>query len=237
MKLELPYSVDLISDLHLTTIENFEWDNKASSLFCIVAGNISKDIRLTAEALEIIAKHYRGVFFIDGALEHSNKNYKDIVMYFKNFTKKIDNISYLHNHVVILDNVAFVGANGWYGNSVRDHTPYEQHEIDSMCVEDSNYLTRTIKTLQSHEGTKRIVIVTNSIPSTHLTLGKKIPGTINHIGPAVSLLSDQENKVRAWLFGSYQQIVDDEYNNRRYVNNPKIENLPYYPKRVIIPEN
>ena len=61
---------DYISDLFLSPDESFNWENKATSLYCIVAGNISSDLRTLYQTLAHLGKHYQGVFYIPGILEY-----------------------------------------------------------------------------------------------------------------------------------------------------------------------
>ena len=60
---------DLISDLNLSPNDSFNWENKATSLYCVIAGNISNDIRTIALTLSHLTKFYQGVFYTPGSLE------------------------------------------------------------------------------------------------------------------------------------------------------------------------
>ena len=61
---------DVLSDLNLNPNDSFNWENKASSLYCILAGNISSNIRTVAQVLVHLSKHYQGVFYVPGDLEY-----------------------------------------------------------------------------------------------------------------------------------------------------------------------
>ena len=60
---------DIISDLELSYKHKLDWEGKPTSLFCIVAGNITKDFKVLEETLEHLSAQYHGVFFIDGSNE------------------------------------------------------------------------------------------------------------------------------------------------------------------------
>jgi len=74
---------DIISDLNLNPNDSFNWENKASSLYCILAGNISSNIR-------------------------TNRT-NELMM----LCESIPNICMLHQHVAIIDGIAIMGVNGW----------------------------------------------------------------------------------------------------------------------------
>jgi HD superfamily phosphodiesterase len=71
---------DIISDLNLSEEDKFVWEDKVTSLFCIVAGNISHDIKIVQKTLTYLSTLYQGVFYIDGALENTNlKEHPEVV--------------------------------------------------------------------------------------------------------------------------------------------------------------
>jgi hypothetical protein len=97
-----------------------------------------------------------------------------------------------------------------------------------------DYLNKTIRSLQHHHESKRICVISSSLPSEQLTFKDPDNDLPDPVGIIMALLNDTSNKVDHWLFGSYNKIIDGTYNNRRYVNNPKFANLPYYPKRIAL---
>ena len=115
------YAYDIISDLNLTEESVFNWEGKPTSLYCIVAGNVSSDIHVLYKTIKHLSTLYQGVFFIDGFLENTIIAEKDLVI--QEITKifaTIKNAVYLHNNVVIMDGIAIVGVNGWFGNKAID---------------------------------------------------------------------------------------------------------------------
>ena len=63
---------DLISDLNLSPDDSFDWEGKATSLYCIIAGNISEDLRTIKQTLSHLSKFYQGIFYTLGSLEYHN---------------------------------------------------------------------------------------------------------------------------------------------------------------------
>ena len=146
--------------------------------------------------------------------------------------KQFKNVVYLHDNVVVLEGVALVGVNGWYGTYNPDNT---MSEIELMVAgyEDISYLLGTINKLQLHVDVKKIIVVSSSVPSDKLYYGQ-VPNTYNNIMLNGCLEKDTEHKVSHWIFGSSEKIVDTMENDINYVNNPKFDRNPYYPKRIEI---
>jgi hypothetical protein len=115
---------DVISDLNLEPNEQFDWEGKATSLYCIIAGNISNDLRTIHQILLHLSHFYQGVFYTAGSLEYEGvTNISARTNELTNISKKIRNVAYLHNHVVIIDGIALVGTNGWFHNEYSLLTP------------------------------------------------------------------------------------------------------------------
>lgn len=229
------FSVDLISDLNLTKDDNFDWEGKATSLYCCVCGNVSDDDEVFKETIIHLSTHYLGVMFVEGSLEHhSLVSYDARVKEIKAMFKDYRNIIYLHNHVVILNGVAFVGSNGFYGN----RTPYDNMErlflMDECRLGDIDYLSKTVETLQDHPEVKSIAIVTNSLPTKLITNNDPSVQIEESASPAMCLINDHKGVVNTWMFGAYKNMVDSTYNGRRFVNNPYKSNQPYWPKRIVL---
>ena len=227
------YYVDLISDLNLKDSDTFDWTGKASSLFCIVAGNVSDDLIILGNTLKHLSENYRGVFFIDGSLEHSNlEDYESRIQEIKTVCDEIPGVVYMHNHVVILSGVAFVGINGWFGNRKNIDTYEDLEYIDRYASEDIEYLSVTIKNLQSHQDVRKIVVVSNSMPSEYLGFNSPRVTFSGNLKPAIGLVFDANQKIENWLFGTDDIEVDVKLANRRYVNNPVVPGLLYFPKII-----
>lgn len=224
---------DIISDLNLSENDKFEWDDKVTSLFCIVAGNVSDDLRIVEKTLTYLSTLYQGVFYIDGSLENLNLELRDdTISTLHKICKKINNTVYLHSNIIIFNGVAIIGVNGWYGNH-HEYTLSDNLKIESMRRDDLVYLYNTIKRLQIHIDVKNIIVVSNSVPDKKLYFNE-MDGFIDDIGPSIALKPDTEKKVKTWVFGTYNKMVEKSINNVLYVSNPKGQEQNYWAKRITI---
>ena len=223
---------DIISDLYLSPDDKFDWDGKATSLYCIVAGNISNDLKTIRRTLSHLGQHYQGVFYCLGSLE-----YEDCIN-IETRTKEIfktcntlRNVALLHHHVVIVESVAILGINGWYGNTVPTD-PITNLQIEVFRNEDIIYLKNSLDKLQRHLDVKSVVLVSNSVPSEKLYFGQ-VPDFVKEQIPIdVTLVADTEHKVTHWAYGTYDKGVDVTLDKISYINNPSYKKVSYYPKRI-----
>ena len=224
---------DLISDLNLSPEDSFNWEGKATSLYCIIAGNISEDLRTIKQTLSHLSKFYQGIFYTLGSLEYHNIS--DIVKRTNEIRKTchtVRNLAIMQHHVVVIDGIAVIGANGWYGNTTYDEETASIIEVHRN--EDILYLKNTIERLQKHLDVKKIVIVSNSVPGIDLYFGEH-PDTIDiQLNLNIALIADTEKKVSHWLYGTYKKVVDTNINDINYINNSSFSRNPYWSKRVEI---
>jgi hypothetical protein len=222
---------DVISDLNLGPDEHFDWDGKATSLYCIIAGNISNDLRTIHQILLHLSHFYQGVFYTAGSLEYEGvSNIETRTNEILNISKTIRNVAYLHNHVVIIDGVAIVGTNGWLINEFS-HTLLPTM-IENERYQDLGYLSNSLEKLQLHLDVKKILIVTHSAPGYELFFGEE-PEEIYSIPPLkLSLIKDLEGKVTHWIYGQYNKSVDIELDGINYINNSYYKRNPYWAKRI-----
>jgi hypothetical protein len=249
---------DLISDLHLESSSGFSWAHKATSLFCIVAGNVSRDHDVVFDILEELSEHYEGVFFIDGILEHElfDGDFNQSYLSLNELIDEIDNVIFLHENIVVLNNVTLIATNGWttfdftlpsnldYNISYLDSSGLideaTSNEIFKFGISDQHYLYNSIDTCQTMSEVRNVIIITNAVPiADFVTHDDDLDGTvagdmIGNSGLVGSLLNDTEGKVTTWLFGRYSGDLDFVLNGIRYVNNPAQNKDPgiYYPKVI-----
>lgn len=223
---------DVISDLNLLPNEQFNWEGKATSLYCIIAGNISNDLRTIHQILLHLSHFYQGVFYTAGSLEYEGvANIAIRTNELANISRSIRNVAYLHNHVVIIDGIAIVGTNGWF------HTEYtypllSTELIENERYEDIGYLSNSIEKLQLHLDVKKILIVSHSAPGYELLFGEE-PDDIYSIPPLrLSLIKDLEGKVTHWVYGQYNKSVDIIIDDINYINNSYYKRNPYWAKRI-----
>lgn len=224
---------DVISDLNLNPNDSFNWENKASSLYCILAGNVSSNLRTVTQVLLHLAKYYQGIFYVPGELEYKNSD--DISERTNELIALCDaipNICMLHQHVAIIDGIAILGVNGWPNQYQSDGM--ESFVKTAARLEDLAYLKFTLQKLQRHLDVKKIVIVTSGGPRTDLFFGEEPSIVYDQIPLDATLVSDTEHKVKHWVFGTYNKLVDTTIDEIQYLNNPRIPKSPYWAKRLTI---
>jgi hypothetical protein len=225
---------DIISDLYLSPEESFNWENKATSLYCVIAGNISSDLRTIVQTLAHLSKFYQGIFYIPGQLEYEDTlDIQAKTIEIVKICSKIKNVAVLQNRIVIIDGVAILGCNGWYGNATSEDPDFE-NDLITEKYNDLIYLKNGIEKLQKHLDVKKIMIVTNSVPSKKFYFGEEPHSAIDEVSPNMVLAVDIESKITHWAFGTYKKIVDTTIDNINYVNNPYLKLNPYWAKRIDI---
>lgn len=222
---------DLIGDLYLDPEDSFNWENKSTSLYCIVTGNISHDLRTVFQVLSHLSKFYQGIFYVPGLLEYKSSNdYDNRTKELISLVKKLPKVALLYHHVVIIDGVAILGANGWSADNPDDISI----ELVKYRLDDIAYLNKSIEKLQTHLDVKRILVVTSCIPGKALYFGK-IPNHVSdHIYPEHCLSNDTEMKITHWAFGTSERNINTVINGVTYVNNPFQKNMPYWAKIIKI---
>lgn len=239
---------DLISDLHLDTWpQEFDWSGQPTSPVCVVAGDVSSDPRVVRNCLKHLAHCYAAVFYIDGNDEHKfrfhqlGESYRDLAR----VISQLPRVTYLQDNVVVIDGVAIIGTNGWWGYDLdeaidRDHSKQHMvdwyakiqpdHEIDPEIIsdlsrKDAAYLISTVQRLQTHNDVKKIVVVTHTVPGANFIQHDiELSGTtqFNHMGNRLMHLvhtNDTERKIHTWCFGHYHSSVNQHINGIHFVNN------------------
>jgi hypothetical protein len=260
----MTFTFDLISDLHVESWPLIDWASMPTSPICVVAGNISQDRRLTVETLRELGRNYQAVFYIDGSAEHES-NLENLGYSYADLVHKIDripNVVYLQDNVVVVDGVAILGTNGWWGFDLDlgiDPTGSAQQYQEDNCISneavkaigrmantDAMYMINSVKRLQTHPDVKKIVMVTHTVPSADLIAhdielaGKLRFNTMGNRLMQSALSSDTEHKIHTWCFGHYTGSVDQTRNRIRYVNNSRGKgNTPwsqhvYHPLRITV---
>ena len=222
-------SFDLISDLNLGELDEFNWNEKRTSLHCIVAGSISRNPRVIRRVLSTLSTQYWKVFYIDGSLEQSNPAHRDSnVEYLSELCESLNNVIYLYDTIPVIQGVALVGMNGWYGNDRYSNT-IANLQAECWRGEDEIYAASTMTQLQEVDDIKKIVMVSKSVPCKELFFGEH-PDNLSKFSPNNCLAHDYEDKVSHWVFGSYKKVVDTKLDGVNYLNNAYNGQNPYYAK-------
>lgn len=253
---------DLISDLHVDTHKEFSWEGQPTSTVAIVAGDMGADRTQVFRALRKLGQEYQAVFYIDGNEEHRHQreNLGQSYVDLHRRILRVPKVIYLQDNVVVIDGVAILGTNGWWGFDFDpDVDPVESaawyaakeniseqtvHMIRTLAENDARYMTSSIKRLQAHGDVKKIVIVTHTVPDPDLVshdpqLHKSL--RFNVMGNRYmmqALAADTEHKIHTWCFGHYHGRVDQTRGGIRFVNNcrgrgdgPWHQHV-YYPLRI-----
>ncbi len=239
---------DLISDLHLESWnEELNFSGQATSPVCVVAGDVARDHVLVKKFLKHLSECYAAVFYIDGNDEHRFQLGDLGASYSKlnQAIRRIPRMTYLQDNVVVIDGVAILGTNGWWGFDLDESIDSEGSKqwmkdryearhpevvVDTQMIHDASrtdaaYLVSSIQRLQTHQDVKKIVIVTHTVPEAGLIqhdidLAGKYD--FNCMGNRLMHLvhtNDTERKIHTWCFGHYHGTVDRMLNGIRYVNN------------------
>jgi hypothetical protein len=260
----MSFAFDLISDLHIETWPEFDWTGLATSAHCVVAGDLARDRDLVINTLRHLATCYQAVFYVDGNDEHRyhysdlNASYADLVRRIK----KIPNVVFLQDNVVVVDGVAILGTNGWWTYDLDPSIDAEQTSlwfqdqcqvsalvaktVGRLATTDARYMTSSIKRLQTHADVKKIVCVTHTVPNSSLIahdIGIADSLRFNTMGNGFmmqALSADTENKIHTWCFGHYHGSVDQVRQGVRFVNNcrgrgdTEWRQYVYHPQRIVI---
>ena len=239
----MSFSFDLISDFHRETWPDFDWAGQATSPYCVVAGDVARDRTVLVNTLRHLSQCYQAVFYIDGNDEH-RYFYNDLTASYADLAyqlRKIQNLVFLQDNVVVIDGVAILGTNGWWtydfdmGIDPDQVTQWFQDQckvnqnvsrtIELMAMNDAGYMSSSIKRLQTHNDVKKIVCVTHTVPNSSLIahdIGLADTLRFNTMGNSLmmqALAADTEKKMHTWCFGHYHGSVDQIRQGVRFVNN------------------
>lgn len=263
----MSFAFDLISDLHLETWpDTFDWTHKATSPVCVLPGDVSRNHDTLVQTLTHLGQCYQAVFYIDGNDEHV-EYWHDLSRSYALLQRRLSclpNVVYLHNNVAVIDGVAILGTNGWWGFDLDRNIESDQSiawfvdkhagkvsaetvkQIQHMSTTDSAYVAASLRRLQRHKDVHHIVMVTHTVPDARLIEHDiELAGTLrfNCMGNRSmidALDSDVDNKVHTWCFGHYHNSVDQIRNNVRFVNNCRgrahtaWSQHVYHPRRIVI---
>jgi hypothetical protein len=139
----------------------------------------------------------------------------------------------LHNHAVIINEIAIIGCNGWFGNRRRLTESEDLDYIHRYRTDDVTYLSTTIKKFQSQTGIEKILVISNSMPSEYLAYNNSSSVFESEMNLALCLIFDTNEKIKTWVFGTNDLTVEVNIDRIHFVNNPRSV-TPYWPKRIEI---
>jgi len=253
---------DLCSDLHENfwpPEQNLKWEGLGTSLVCVIAGDVSNDWNYTYKKLVEISDHYRHIIFVDGNHEHGHK--PDLHYHNVEFQLRIaehNNITYLHKSVIVLDDVAFVGCNGWWtydfcGPEISNFECWDHlvgqgwsdeklAEIMAVAKTEAKMLYNQIETFNNDPRINHIVVVTHTAPKRKFRFitPDMHPAHYGRAGNSMMqtvLLANTNKKIKIWCFGHCHHEIDETIDGIRYICHPRgrsdegIGNI-YFPKLV-----
>jgi len=231
---------------------------------CVLAGDVGRDRDLVTRTLRHLGKCYQAVFYIDGNDEHFAhlENLEHSYVDLARRLARIPNVVYLQDNVVIVDGVAILGTNGWWGFDFDLGIDPEQaaqwcqekyhlsnsatKSIARMSNTDATYMISSVARLQAHADVKKIVMVTHTVPDPALIAHDiELDGSMrfNTMGNRLmmqAMAADTTNKLHTWCFGHYHGSVDQTRSGIRFVNNcrgrgdTQYSRPVYYPQRIVI---
>lgn len=255
---------DLISDLHLETWPDFDWSGLATSPYCIVAGDIARDRTIVIDTLKHLGRCYQAVFYVDGNDEHRYyyEHLSDSYSELAGKIRRIPNVVYLQDNVVVVDGVAILGTNGWWTYDLDPSIDAEQTSqwfqnqcnvsatcaktVGRMATTDATYMINSIKRMQTHNDVKKIICVTHTVPDSRLIahdIGLTGSLRFNTMGNGFmikALSADTEKKVHTWCFGHYHNSVDQIRDGVHFINNcrgrgdTEWRQYVYHPRRIVV---
>jgi len=261
----MQFSFDLISDLHSDTWEHtLDFKHRPTSLHCVVAGDVSEDRSQLIKTLTHLGQCYQAVFYIDGNSEHRYQ-LSSLGLSYRNLAHEVSaipNVVYLQDNVIVINGVAILGTNGWWGFNFDHSIDPEQsaswyqdkenldtmaiHNIKRASTTDANYMIASVKRLQTHKDISAIVMVTHTVPDPVLIEHDiDLDGSMrfNVMGNRFmrnALTQDTEGKIKTWCFGHYHGRIDQTRNGVRYVNNCRgrgdspYSQWAYNPLRIVV---
>jgi len=241
---------DLISDLHIDLWRDNikDWRGLGTSLVCVVAGDVSKDTRLTASFVKHLCDSYKHVMFIDGNHEHK-ASYGDLAraqLDLEHALGSCDNLTYLADATAVIDGTAFIGANGWW---TFDFPELAGSDGRMMCMdqfchkeglrmrdavgiwtaaqEQAEFLGNAVAMLNAKDDVGEIVLVTHTVPRHDLIIPSLNDDIVDWSKTGNSsmrdvLHADIDGKISTWCFGHYHsQHVDTVKDGVRYISHPR----------------
>jgi predicted phosphodiesterase len=184
---------DLASDLHIDFYSKFKWSKDTKTSGCdtlVIAGDISNDVKETANFLREATKNYKNVAFVDGNHDHYNCNvsrteYKSVAENMKYLLEESikNGWNYLTYNDMIIGDTVFIGNSGWYDWNAGDprytkqdyYTAWKNYIADSRLIKFeqgpdelaekfANDLYDKVNAYNLDEKINNIVIVTHTLP-------------------------------------------------------------------------
>ena len=203
---------DYVSDLHVSKGTIFNWEkhvkNKRNNTL-IIAGDSASDFFKSGNIANDAGEFYKNVIAVDGNHEHDSgfdPMYQN-KMFLKSNVIFLDGlIKYKH----IIDDVLYVGYNGWYKLFDR--------QLDNVI--------KTISKAQTDEAINKIIVITHYPPFVpeKLILNEQISSLKSQCLPNLGnsiYRADYNCKILAFVFGHLHINVNESFDYFHLLSNPR----------------
>jgi predicted phosphodiesterase len=244
---------DLGSDLHHCTWKhhiNWLWEKSNDSSTLVIAGDLDNGPSGALAVVRNAAKFYERVIWVDGNHEHysAHRPVLETEQLFMAKSNAMGNVVYLDgNSPLIVDGVAFIGANGWYDfKATEPEIGFDRAREEWLKMSNDpvniNFGTRAafemaslhalrlralVTQLTSNPAVEKIVVVTHVPPlarfcgGSEYMLDRALNGAYCNTEMQTVLDTDTGKKIKAWVFGHTHARFDRVVDGVRYVTNSR----------------
>lgn len=238
---------DLVSDLHSDmwdTEYQIDWAKVKKSNIIVVAGDVADNIDLAIVELKRIAENYSKVIYIDGNHEHHHTwpNFTYTKEYLRKNLYNIKNIDYIYNKYVVIEDVAFIGACGWWDFKFGEPEADEQtcremlikakgidicNEIVEESINDFEWIRNIVNIETNNDKIREIILITHTAPHPGLIswnvypMDKRMTGCYGNSKMKSILDVDKNKKIKRWVFGHNHDARNIILDGINYVSNPR----------------
>jgi predicted phosphodiesterase len=258
--------IDIVSDLHVDYWKTYpyDWSVSKKSDSVIIAGDISDHLSDVVRELKKACGIYKDVLYVEG--NHESSYYMNDLYYANNYINKemlsYSNFNNLSTTCFIKEDIAFIGACGWWDFNIYKPSVSIQEGIDCF-----NTSWNTLRSLSKREIVNNIInaaqrdainiqekisalknkykicLVLHTVPHKDL-ISKKYPVNENeksHYGNSIiQSIIENEDSVKYVVFGHNHDSCLEKYMlSKLFINNargrPKDYNRRnYYPLQINI---
>lgn len=246
--------IEIISDIHLEFYTNKKIDfshlikNTENADLLILAGDIGfPENKIYENFLDYVSKEYQNIILITGNHEYySTLLMSEIDYLIQNIVKKYDNIHFLNNKTVIINNINFIGTTMWC--NVEDDNNKYINDVRKIFINDKNLLAQPKDFRKLFEENTNFIenninqemkniVITHHMPSFKCIDEKyKNGGKLNNwFASDCEYILEKNKNINYWICGHTHSNIDLELYNTRILCNPL--GYPTFFRKKIIFEN
>ena len=229
--------IRLLSDIHQEFYHDKKLYKSQGEDVLVLAGDINVGAASVCNALERFANEAKHVVYVTGNHEYYRRSISEVDDAISVFTRDIPNISFLNPGSVVIDGVAFIGANLWT-NFRKD---YIAKQACSRNISDFSVIKHFSTDYAANLHTEHIKYIRDAYSLYGPAMKKVI---VTHFLPAVECISEQyrdkpgevdllnyyfandygqeiaDMQNTTWLFGHTHDNVDIKLGDTRCIANP-----------------